>query len=50
VDSIRQKEMNITLSFKVPLTSGEHLARLATESRVPAHPTLNSGIFSFTMK
>jgi hypothetical protein len=50
VDSIRQREMDIRLSFKVPITSGEHMARLATESRVPYHPTLNSGIFSFTMK
>jgi hypothetical protein len=50
VDQIRELKTKIRLSFPVPVKKGEHLGRLATESRIKNQPTLNSATFTFDMK
>jgi hypothetical protein len=50
VDRITNTQMNLQLSFPVPINKGEYFGRLGTESRVPEHPTLNSATFKVNME
>jgi hypothetical protein len=50
VSDITATDMDLSLSFPVKLPKGKYAGRLATESRISYHPTLNSATFKFEVK
>ncbi|RYY21841.1 MAG: hypothetical protein EOO04_17340 [Chitinophagaceae bacterium] len=46
VNQIKETKTRVRVDFNVPAGKGDYHGRLATESRVKGHPTLNSSTFS----